>query len=240
MADDLGKASKEWPKSHQGLEDDHAPEEADPDLSLGTVLAGTWVREDFSDLELPAWITEAIPPDPDGLYNLLCLQVTDKMIDQIALADYGQDVEKHRLGLEKIRSGVPRDHELEWVPNEVIQLHAWSEHAVTLDHHLSRAFCCAVLLRNEDEYGNRTTTDYKRLGPLIMSDGAIPPPYHEKLLGMIVDALSKMKPWDDDFLHFAWALAHLLIKDPSPLNKDQAKDAAAWYKRIHPEIVLWH
>ena len=166
--------------------------------------------------------------------------MTDEMLDQIAQADYGQEAEKHRVELERIRAGVPREHKLSWVPNEVIQLHAWSEHATTLQKHLTRAFCCAVLLRNDDEHGNRENQDFRRLGPLIMSDGAIPPPYHEKLLGMIVDALTKMEPWDEEYLHYAWALAHILIKNPMPLTKEQVQEVAAWYKRIHPEILSWH
>lgn len=89
------------------------------------------------------------------LLTLLSPQITDELLSDIAMADYGMDVEQHLAGLRAIRMGdIPLP--LAWEPREVLELVRWSEPdqpASRWDHkgvgragHLQRAFACTALL----------------------------------------------------------------------------------------------
>lgn len=198
------------------------------------------MRDDFSELEPPEWLFEAIPPDPDGLYDFLRALLTDEMIEEIARSDYDMEVEEHRAALVELRDGVPSSAKLSWNPNEVLELSSWGDGTGGRKSQLTTAFCCSVLLRNEDKHGNRVTHDYRRLGPLILSLDVLGEEFREKLLGVIAHGLSVMKPWEDEYLHFAWAICHVLSKEPSPLTVVQVQEVCAWYIRIWPEVKAWH
>lgn len=89
------------------------------------------------------------------LLTLLSPHITDELLYDIAMADYGMDVEQHLAGLRQIRMGemlIP----LAWEPREVLELIRWSEpdqpnsrwdrKGEGQSGHLQRAFACTALL----------------------------------------------------------------------------------------------
>jgi hypothetical protein len=96
-------------------------------------------------------------PDPaaDALLALLRDQVDDTILQEISLADYGQDADAHLAALRAIHETGEIPVPLPWEPKEVLELIRWSEPdqadwkpgGTGLRGHLMRAFACATLLR---------------------------------------------------------------------------------------------
>ena len=98
-------------------------------------------------------------PEPDILLREISKYVTDEMLEQISLADYGLRVDEHMVALRQVRDTGTFPQEMYWCPMEVLELTRWSEPD---DHernagrmgefgHWMRAFSCAAILRAEHE-----------------------------------------------------------------------------------------
>jgi hypothetical protein len=105
-------------------------------LPLGTVLPLNCLE--LSDLPLLALIFE---------------HVDDSMLAEIAICDYGDDVEIHLAALHQIRANnIPRP--MQWHPREVLELTLWTEWdslsaqdgAISTRNHWMRLFACTVLI----------------------------------------------------------------------------------------------
>jgi hypothetical protein len=98
-------------------------------------------------------------PEPDILLREISQYVTDEMLEEISLADYGEDVEDHLLALRQVRDSTVFPSEMHWVPMEVLELIRWSEPEdpewkpgrTGEFGHWMRAFSCAAILRAEYE-----------------------------------------------------------------------------------------
>ena len=81
-------------------------------------------------------------------------RLDDSMIEEIAQADHGYDVEEHQPALEKIKLEGYAPYPMGWVPRECLELLRWSDPSDELAEygskgergHSIRAFCCAALL----------------------------------------------------------------------------------------------
>ncbi|WP_284178435.1 hypothetical protein [Rhabdaerophilum sp. SD176] len=99
------------------------------------------------------WL-ETFGPDSDALFEVLLPIVSADMLQEIAAADYGRDIEQHLAPLLQFR-----DHRivpiLNWHPLEVLELIQWSEPEqpewkpglAGIRGHYLRVFVCALLLR---------------------------------------------------------------------------------------------
>jgi hypothetical protein len=125
-----------------------------------------------------------VAPDP-GLTRLLdCLhpselalrdwvvpQLDASMVDEIAAADYGYDMAKHRRAIEELRHVAQLPQNLGWYPEEVLALTRWSTVDGSLSpeqvhrRHLIRLFSCVVLVRAATAGGYPVNT----LTPLVES-----------------------------------------------------------------------
>ncbi len=86
------------------------------------------------------------------LLDLIVEHVDDAMLTEIAMCDYGDDVEIHLAALQQIRANkipVP----LQWHPGEVLCLTRWTEWdslaqdgAISTRNHWMRLFACTVLI----------------------------------------------------------------------------------------------
>ena len=94
-------------------------------------------------------------PEPDELLRRIAQHIDDGMLEEIAAADYGYDIEEYFLPLRKIRDEGVVPSPMRWHPQEVLELVRWSEPddpnwkpgSPRERGHWMRAFCCAVLLR---------------------------------------------------------------------------------------------
>jgi hypothetical protein len=115
---------------------------------------------------------DLLEPSDRPLLDLIFDRVDDSMLAEIAMCDYGDDVEMHLAALHQIRANkIPRP--LHWHPREVLELTRWTEwdrltaqeEAISTRNHWMRLFACAVLIwaslapendedQEDDWYGN--------------------------------------------------------------------------------------
>jgi hypothetical protein len=89
--------------------------------------------------------------------------LTPDMIDEIAAADYGNDIERHRAAIVEIAKTGTTPEPLLWHPTEVLELIRWSEPEnpnwkpgrTGEQGHVMRAFCCTALLQSGHSIQNR-------------------------------------------------------------------------------------
>ena len=102
-----------------------------------------------------------LDPAVEPLLQLVCDRVDNSMLQEIAAADYHQDVEAHLAALQEIVGGKIAAP-MRWQPKEVLELMRWSEPedpsfqpgAVGERGHWMRLFCCTVLIRAAAEPEN--------------------------------------------------------------------------------------
>ncbi|WP_310483616.1 hypothetical protein [Chamaesiphon sp. VAR_48_metabat_403] len=95
---------------------------------------------------------DLLEPTDRSLLDLIFEHVDDAMLAEIAMCDYGDDVEIHLAALLQIRANkipVP----IQWHPGEVLCLTRWTEwdsllqdRAISDRNHWMRLFACAVLI----------------------------------------------------------------------------------------------
>lgn len=108
-----------------------------------------------------------LDPEPEGLLREISKHISDDMLEEIAAADYGQDIEKHLVGLRQIRDTGTFPPNMVWCPMEVLELIRWSEPEdpnwkpgrIGEFGHWMRAFSCAAILRAAQEPYNYSYND---------------------------------------------------------------------------------
>jgi hypothetical protein len=109
-------------------------------------------------MDPPSALIAIAPPSETALLDFARApaRVSREMIHEIALNDWGRDVEIHELAILKQLAPSPTIGQLPWHPLEVLELERWTEPDVAhLDRppegsqgHLKRLFACTILLRN--------------------------------------------------------------------------------------------
>jgi hypothetical protein len=93
-----------------------------------------------------------LEPSDRPLLDLVFEHIDDAMLAEIAMCDYGHDVEIHLAALHQIRaSNIPVP--LQWHPGEVLALTSWTEWdslaqdgEISTRNHWMRLFACTVLI----------------------------------------------------------------------------------------------
>jgi hypothetical protein len=123
-------------------------------------------------------------PESEGLLREISAHTSDRMLQTIAEADYGQDIDKHLAALLQVRDAGVFPKDMHWFPGEVLELFRHSEPGRgDLEKgeddefvYWARAFCCAALLRATHDpwnYGDGIDTE-KTTIQLIHSLRALP------------------------------------------------------------------
>jgi hypothetical protein len=107
-------------------------------------------------------ILQKLNPAPDALLGALAPIVDDSMLQEIAAADYGMNIEENLAQLIRIRDNLEVLAPMRWEPREVLNLTCWSEPNWNYPHqteqsrrgHFIRAFACAALLQAYPEPEN--------------------------------------------------------------------------------------
>ncbi len=120
-----------------------------------------------------------VRPDEFALRARVAPQLDASMLDRIAAADYGVDVDRYRCALTELLTAPWWLDALEWDPREVLELTRWSEPEKSPDPgaagrrgHLMRIFACLVLVRVETRGGGPSDS----LAPLVASALELGPP----------------------------------------------------------------
>jgi hypothetical protein len=130
---------------------------------------------------------DALKPRQGALLQLLASEMSPRLLQLIAEADYGYSVPENLKQLRRIceTSIVPEPQR--WVPKEVIELIRWSRPEQDgwkaglsgRDGHLIRAFCCTVLVVGGGSELTREHLDDENstLAPLVESLFVLGPEY---------------------------------------------------------------
>ena len=206
---------------------------------------------------------EAVPPpppalaawfamrrdDPTTLLGQIARRVDDSMITEIAEADYGDDVDEHRVALERIR----RDHRPpppgDWHPREVLELIRWSEPedpewkpgATGRRGHVMRAFACATLLAGasadtEGYFDNENETLIQLVRSVLTLGGELP--RHTR--NAIVWRLDGPNPPDDERPFFLLAILLLTLFLDDVDDAVAVETLARWIQQDERRVYQTH
>jgi hypothetical protein len=133
-----------------------------------------------------ARLLDALHPDEFALRHRIAAQLDASMIDEIAAADYGNDVDQHRHAITELLAARQWPSHLDWHPLEVLELTRWSRPEVPDSStgatgrrgHLMRIFACLVLIRVETPLG----TPSNSLAPFVESAWELGPPIMDDAL----------------------------------------------------------
>jgi hypothetical protein len=98
---------------------------------------------------------DSLEPDGGQLLSEISEHITDDMLEEIALADYGQGQEEHLAALRLLRDSGAFVEPMHWYPCEVLELirysqpddSSWKPGSPGVRGHWMRAFVSAALLR---------------------------------------------------------------------------------------------
>lgn len=181
-------------------------------------------------VQIPQWIRERFPADQRSAVDHLRSLIDEDMLQEIAEADYAQDVAEHLAALKPIWEGGELKELGHWSPKEVLQLIRWSEPedpnwkpgSTGLRGHKIRAFSCAVLLATPNFEPDKDTLIQMVDSAFLLGSEA--QEATAKFLVWRIDALGR----EEDRPFFAFALAAVAQSIISPLSTSQEQDLSDW------------
>jgi hypothetical protein len=207
----------------------------------------------------PARLLDALHPDEFALRYRVAAHLDSSMIDEIAAADYGTDVDQHRRGIIELLAARQWPSQLDWHPLEVLELIRWSRPedadwspgATGRRGHLMRLFACLVLIRMQTPGGGPSDS----LAPLVVSALELGPPIVDDALRYLAWCRRhepgdwRAEPADRPFLTFGLlllaaatldepdvlgGLANLLLHDVETALTDEGQ---SWQIHVAPPLL---
>jgi hypothetical protein len=188
-----------------------------------------------------------LEPESEGLLRDISAHISDEMLEEIAAADYGQDMEQHFAALKQIRDTGLFPTEMYWFPGEVLELYrnSWIENMEMRQGRFefeawARAFCCAALLRATREpwnYGDGISTGYTTIR-LIHSLRALPVDLTPQVVKFFAWLLANSEPEGVDGQVCAYGIALLwfaLHRNP-PVEDEALISLVKWITRRANEL----
>jgi len=186
-----------------------------------------------------------LSPDQDSLLHELSREITDDMLAQIAMADYGQDREQYLASLLLLRNRGTFIQPMHRFPCEVLELVRNSEpdgypEPERLRRHWMRAFACAALLRAIHEpwnYGGAGSPSFTLI-QLLNSLEAVPSdfsPNAVRLLGWMM-LHSDLDGADEQVIYYGVALLWLTLTRCTAAPDEALIELAEWIVRHEDEI----
>ena len=207
----------------------------------------------------------ALPQDADALLRALSKHIDDAMLEEIASADYGHEIDEHLAPLLIFRdSGVFPDSWGHWYPMECLELirhdepddPEWRDRGWNVRGHWKRAFSAACILRYCGGRGEPEAFGLSlSIAPLVESSGLLNAGLGNELSAFLAWLVSRTDPsrWHDDLPALgAGLLAAELQKEGisqlvSPLSGwviETCRPAEAWrwehndyWRRLAAEII---
>ncbi len=187
----------------------------------------------------PAALLAIAPPSETELLDFLRTKVSNEMIHDICLRDYGEDIEAHLVGVLKQLAPKPELGLLPWHPREVLELERWEEPDESWNNrpptgmtgHWKRLFACTILLRNvavvspDDSDGDDETGDFfieksaATILQLVRSSFALGGEVTRLAMGFLLWLHDKQSlPMLRPFVSFGVLILDIYCKDPMDPN----------------------
>jgi hypothetical protein len=188
----------------------------------------------------------SLEPDQDSLLSELSKHITDDMLADIAMADYGTDHEQHLVPLRLLRDKGLFVAPMYWYPCEVLELVRNSEpdgrpEPDRLRHHWIRAFASAALLRAMNEpwnyIGDAASPNFTVI-QLLNSLEALPIDLTEHAVRLLSSMMirSDLEGIDEQPIYYGVALLWLLLQDAKTASDQDLIHLADWIVRHEEEI----
>jgi hypothetical protein len=186
----------------------------------------------------------SLEPNTENLLSDISKHISDDMLAEIALADYGQDQEKHLAQLRHLRDTGTFVEPLYWYPCEVLELVRHSpEGYIDTRGHWIRAFACAALLRAKEEPWNydRGTTSYDLIR-LIKSIEVLPIDFTPQALRMLAHMMTRsdLDGQDAEAIYCGVGLLWLALRLEKSPPDENLIELSAWIVRREAEIHETH
>jgi len=190
-----------------------------------------------------------LEPDPEALLRDISAHIDDEILEEIAAADYGQDIEKHFAALKQIRDTGLFPEKMYWFPGEVLELYrfGWIENTEMRQgrfefENWARAFCCAALLRATREpwnYGDGIATDKSTI-LLILSLRELPIDFTPQAVSFFAWLLANSEPEgrDEQVCAYGIALLWFALHRTPPVEDETLISLANWIVRRAKELYL--
>ncbi|MBV8113143.1 MAG: hypothetical protein JO300_00250 [Silvibacterium sp.] len=188
----------------------------------------------------------SLEPDQDLLLSELSRQITDEMLDTIAMTDYGQDKERHLASLRLLRDRGIFVKPMYWYPCEVLELVRYSDPDSSpgpdrVRDHWIRAFASAALLRALNEPWNYTADAADPSFTLIQmfnSLEALPIAFAPSAVRLLAWMMlhSDMDGSDEQPIYYGVGLLWLILRYGVDSSDQDLIDLAEWVVRREKEI----
>lgn len=193
---------------------------------------------------------ESLRPDSTTLLRRISEHITDDMLEEISLGDYGRDPDKHMSALRRVRDVGTFVEPMHWYPCEVLELHRnarpesprYDPGPATTRYHWTCAFACAALFRAQGEpwkYGADPAQPNFTLIQLIYSLRALPLEFTQDAIQFVAWWMLNSGPDanDVDVVYFGVGLLWLTLQLDTPPPDRDLKGLAEWIVRREEELA---
>lgn len=193
---------------------------------------------------------DSLEPDGEQLLAEISRHITDEMLEEIALADYGQDQEQHFAALRRLRDTGGFVEPMYWYPCEVLELirnsepedPSWKPGSIGVRGHWMRAFASATLLRALGppwEYKGDAAQPSYTLIKLIYSLRALPVDFTPSVVRELAWLMlhSDLEGTDEQVIYYGVGLLWLTLhRNPPPPDRDLVR-LSDWIVRRESELA---
>ncbi|MGA7887405.1 MAG: hypothetical protein WCA44_16820 [Acidobacteriaceae bacterium] len=192
---------------------------------------------------------ESLQPDRDQLLSEISKHITDDMLAEIALADYGLDQEQHLAALRRLRDTGTFVKPMHMYPCEVLELTRnsqpddpeWRPGDTGVCGHWMRAFASAALLRAREDpwsYGADPAFPSYTLIQLIDSVDTLPVDFDPELVRLLAWMMlhSDLEGRDEQVICYAVGLLWLALNLKTPPSDQHLIELSDWIVRREAEI----
>lgn len=193
---------------------------------------------------------DSLEPDGEQLLTEISRHITDDMLEEIALADYGMGHEQHLAALRRLRDTGAFVEPMHWYPCEVLELvrnsepddPTWKPGSIGTRGHWMRAFASAALLRALGppwEYKGDAARPSETLIQLIHSLRALPVDFTSPAVRVLACLMlrSNLEGSDEQVIYYGVGLLWLALhRNPPPPDRDLV-GLSDWIVRRESELA---
>jgi hypothetical protein len=189
-------------------------------------------------------------PEPEVLLCEISKHISDEMLREIAVEDYGQDIEQHFAALRQVRDTETFPQKTHWYPMEVLELTRNSipgrpdcapGHPVEFRYWME-AFACAAILRATRQpwnYGDGLNTD-KTTIHLILSLRDLPVDFASQAVKFLAWLLLNSEPegQDNQVCAYGIGLLWFALQLAPPAADETLVSLSKWIVRRAEEFYV--
>ncbi|HVT99087.1 MAG TPA: hypothetical protein VHE33_16400 [Acidobacteriaceae bacterium] len=186
-------------------------------------------------------LINGLNPNPDALLRAISAHISDDMLEEIARADYDEEVEGHFAALLPIRNEARFIVPMQWCPGEVLELIRysqpdrpdWKPGSPKIRGHWMRAFASAALLRAQFppwNYRGDAAEPSLTLIQLIHSLRALPVDFNIEASRFVAYLMqqSNLEGDDEEVLYYAISLIWFALHLDEPPTDESLIELCEW------------